>query len=495
MILVKNVDREVQDYSIMPEYCVALCTIEVEMEKGRVSGIFPLISHLGTVYMRISDVTDYYNYAGHLQGLIALAVLSVSASQCAVYPLFAHGEMFGDMVIEDGDTENVLVELNQTFRFYGKSYHAVRVYVKGFLSFGKGTDDFSQPLLTKDEPLISIFFSDVNLNIDDIGKVLYRKVNLEEERQLIETIQRNTADYGVSMNPELVFIVTWKDVSSKMYPKSMQIANGYGLQEHSHNPKWFKYPSIFSYKDSSVPGRALQRVDEETIKPGSITVVRCTSCRIDLKKGEVRTFDDNKDVHIILSNRKYLMSKGYRADADKWRDPCKYMWKVITDDNGHISSASFSVGLHPANKKKYKRNFVFRRISVSSVEGRGHNRKPMSLSLPYTEAISKDGEENITVLVEKSPFGWKVSSRVCQYMFIYNPLDTYNQIRLILSLQYKHSTLGLCQNNNGNRADEHNTCTKSLTPDNPFMVIRTCSCPKRNKACLKALNVFDASDE
>ena len=119
----------------------------------------------------------------------------------------------------------------------------------------------------------------------------------------------------------------------------------------------------------------------------------------------------------------------------------------------------------------------------------------MSLSLPYTEAISKDGEENITVLVEKSPFGWKVSSRVCQYMFIYNPLDTYNQIRLILSLQYKHSTLGLCQNNNGNRADEHNTCTKSLTPDNPFMVIRTCSCPKRNKACLKALNVFDASDE
>ena len=48
-------------------------------------------------------------------------------------------------------------------------------------------------------------------------------MNLEEERQLIETIQRNTADYGVSMNPELVFIVTWKDVSSKMYPKSVII--------------------------------------------------------------------------------------------------------------------------------------------------------------------------------------------------------------------------------------------------------------------------------
>ena len=72
-----------------------------------------------------------------------------------------------------------------------------------------------------------------------------------------------------------------------------------------------------------------------------ITVVRCTSCRIDLKKGEVRTFDDNKDVHIILSNRKYLMSKGYRADADKWRDPCKYMWKVITDDNVSINFKCF----------------------------------------------------------------------------------------------------------------------------------------------------------
>ena len=60
---------------------------------------------------------------------------------------------------------------------------------------------------------------------------------------------------------------------------------------------------------------------------------RCSQCTIDKYNGSVITFDGSTEMVTNATNRKYLISKVYQADAGNRTDQCKYMLRAATDEN------------------------------------------------------------------------------------------------------------------------------------------------------------------
>jgi len=111
-------------------------------------------------------------------------------------------------------------------------------------------------------------------------------------------------------------------------------------------------------------------------------------------------------------------------------------------------------------------------------------------NFPYYESFEDNGI--LFIVIEKTYGGWILHSLTCPYYLVYKPLESSQQLKLYLSSYYEGDILGMCQNRNNDPEDDRHTCSVPpvLANGTDFVTVigESCSCPKNNKRCNKAIS-------
>ena len=105
---------------------------------------------------------------------------------------------------------------------------------------------------------------------------------------------------------------------------------------------------------------------------------------------------------------------------------------------------------------------------------------------PYVEVIEYSGS-TITVIVEETAEGWIVHSPTCLYKLEYFPRSHRRQLRLSLGKRYQGRTFGICQDFNGDAADDNMDCSRPPKPADLMAIGQSCSCLITDESCNEAL--------
>lgn len=185
--------------------------------------------------------------------------------------------------------------------------------------------------------------------------------------------------------------------------------------------------------------------------------VRGCDCDVG-KTGELKTFDGT---HLLIKvdegdMQKTLLSR--RLGSKGVGDPCQYQLRAVSE-NENMTWVGFSVGIHPNNPSKFRRNFAFNRMGGGEVimRGQGGLRPIEQEELPYSwsdEVTSVDLVGNITS-------GYNVTSPNCDYSLTYKISDSEVSIHFVIDADYNplEELQGICQNCNGKKVDDLVECS------------------------------------